>query len=146
MKGPIVSSAMLQGAQAAANDSRERTASEKAFAEIVSSVIVKGPHEEVEPRTDKLFVVTTLAASPRFGGYRTVVVCRTFARAREIVETNEGDIYEYSYQLVVIEGTLADCLYGGCCDEQYWYVWREGRYVPIERPGAFAQVIGFGVG
>lgn len=136
----------------------ERSEQEKAYDAIVKSVIVKkGRHRQLKPSAQivkhggvRLYTITTIASSVRYGGTRTVVVCSTFRRAKEIVETNEGDIYEYSYRLAVIEATVADWLYGGFTNEQYWYVWEgtseDGSYVPIERPKAYENISNFGIG
>lgn len=95
------------------------------------------------------YAITTLAKNKRCGGTRTVAICATFERAREIVEKNEGDIWELSYNLVVIEAVLPDALYGGSpSDETYWYRWerKARRYNPIETPPGFEQSFGFGIG
>lgn len=147
----VVLSASAEESIAAAGGPRERTDAEKAYDEIVKSVVLKGAHvpAELEARR-RLYTVTTIASSARYGGTRTPVVCTTFERARAIVEKNEGDIFEFSYKLVVIEAVIADELYGGTLDEQYWYVWRgygrTGRYEPIERPKAYEGTVGFGIG
>jgi hypothetical protein len=143
-------------ASMAATGKRERTDAERAYDAITQSVVFKDAHVLLEDRRvseiagDKLYTVTTIASSARYGGTRTPVVCKTFERAKEIVEENEGDIFEYSYMLVVIEAVMADTLYGGSTDEQYWYVWKgdgeTGGYVPIERPKAYKNTVGFGIG
>jgi len=134
----------------------ERTPREKEFDAIVASVVRKaaGHVQSIPPPyahgEKRLYSVTTLAASPRYGGMATPVICTTFKRACEIVEDNEGDLFETSYKLVVIEAFLADCLYSSVSGEQYWYVWEgnceDGKYVPIERPEAYAMTCGWGVG
>jgi hypothetical protein len=134
---------------------REKTEQETVYHEIVRTAVVKDGHRQMPP-TDavvehkgvRLYMVTTIASQPRYGGTRTVVMCSSFERAKEIVERNEGDIFECSYSLAVIEATVADWLYGGCLQEQYWYVWkgdsRDGAYVPIEQPEAYANVFNIG--
>jgi hypothetical protein len=131
----------------------ERTEREKEYDAIVASVVKKpqGHIEVLHPVSDKrLYSVTTVAASPRFGDTTTPAVCTTFRRAQEIVEENEGDIYETSYKLVVIEAFIANVLYGSSVNEQYWYVWEgsveTGKYVAIERPAAYSMISGWGVG
>lgn len=130
------------------NPSRERTDEERAFDEIVRSVVVKDGHRQAPPTPEvvdydgqRFYMVTTMASSRRYGGIRSPVICSTFQRAKEIVEKNEGDIYECSYSLAVIEAVVVDWLYGGLLNEQYWYVWKgspeDGAYVPIERPARF---------
>lgn len=147
----ISSNALESVAAVLANpNTRERTDQEKAYEEVVKSAVIKDGHrqaprsEEVEKHHgQRLYMVTTLARSARFGGKRTVAVCSTFEAAQEIVEKNQGDIFECSYHLAVIEGIVADWLYGGDLDERYWYVWEgtssDGAYVPIEEPEAFAN-------
>jgi hypothetical protein len=143
---------------------RPETDQEKAksdrYRDIVKSAVLKhGGHQQTAAPDDvlkanalRLYTVTTVASSPRYGGTRTVVVCSSFERAKEIVEKNLGDIYECSYQLAVIEGTIADWLYYPL-DEQYWFVWqadekdsRVGAYYAIERPEAYEGCINFGIG
>lgn len=106
------------------------------------------PMKEVD-RSGRLYTITTIARSPKYGGERTPVICSTLDWARKIVETNNGDIYEYSYMLVVIEGLRPDELYSASdVDERYWYCWdREQRcYRPIETPDMYKNTFGFGVG
>lgn len=133
----------------------ERSPEEKAYDRVCQSVTIKDGHRQARPTKDvvkhkgqRLYSVTTIAASPRYGGRRTVAICSSFERAKATVEKNKGDIYEYSYQLVVIEATVADWLYGGMLNEQYWYVWKgtpeEGGYTPIERPKAYKYAINIG--
>lgn len=150
MKVVLSASAEESLAAGGAAASRERTDAEKAYDAIVASAVSKSAHvpRELEARR-KLYTVTTIASSARYGGTRTPVVCTTFERAKAIVEDNEGDIFEFSYKLVVIEAVIADELYGGTLDEQYWYAWKGGRtdaYVPIERPQAYESTVGFGIG
>lgn len=99
----------------------------------------------------RLYTITTIAASARYGGTRTVAVCDSLARAREIVKSNEGDIFECSYLLAVIEAIACNCLYPQVNpSEQYWFRWegdsRTGRYLPIKTPPGYENTFGFGVG
>lgn len=95
----------------------------------------------------RMYTVTTIASSERYGGTRTPVICRTFERAVEIIEFNEGDIWECSYMLAVIEAVVPDELYG-FCDEQYWYKWdlQAGKYKPIECPPGREHIVGYAIG
>jgi hypothetical protein len=152
----VISSSVLKSVAAALSaPTRERTEQEKAYDEVVRSVIIKDGHRQAERPKEmaehggqRLYMVTTIASSDRYGGTRTPVICTSFERAKEIVETNEGDIFECSYMLVVIEAVVADWLYGGHLNEQYWYVWKgdveTGNYCPIERPKAFESTINIG--
>lgn len=134
----------------------EETPEEKAFKEIVLSCVLKPEGHKQKPLPDftsakRLYAVTTLAPSRRYGGTRTPVVCDSFERAQEIVLTNEGDIFETSYHLVVIEASICNYLYSQIgLEEQYWYVWegdsRDGGYKPIEIPEAHKCTIGWGIG
>jgi len=108
-----------------------------------------GQHSAPPALSGRVFTVTTIARSPESGGERTPVVCESFDRARQIVETNEGDIWEYSYMLAVIEGVRLDYLYGSDEQPQFWYRWEggeEGHYVPIETPPRLKNVVGWGIG
>lgn len=104
-------------------------------------------------RTMKLYSVTAINGNRD----RCVAICSTLDRAKEIVENNEADIWELEYDLVVVESTESDCMYGGFPDpvEQYWYEWTGPRgwagvgangYTPIERPVKYKNVCGFGIG
>lgn len=104
----------------------------------------------------RLYSVTTLAISAVFGDDRTVAICTNFEEAKRIVEHNEFDIHEQSYHMAVIEVVYTDSLYGGFAErEQYWYVWEsetqgdgedEGRYVAVETPPGYENVVGYGIG
>jgi hypothetical protein len=97
----------------------------------------------------RLYSVTTIAKNAKFGGSRTVCVCDDFSRAKEIVETNEGDIWEHSYMLVAIEQFEANTLYGGLRDHHvFWYRWNieNACYEAIETPAPYLNAIGFGIG
>jgi hypothetical protein len=96
-----------------------------------------------------LYSITTIAKNAKFGGSRTVCICDGFSRAKEIVETNEGDIWEHSYMLVVIEQFDANVLYGGLGEHPvFWYRWsvEDARYEAIETPTSYRDVTGFGIG
>ncbi|HEY4490081.1 MAG TPA: hypothetical protein VJC12_02395 [Candidatus Paceibacterota bacterium] len=100
-----------------------------------------------------LYSVTTIVPgypneeSQRKGGKRTVAICTTLKRAREIIESNEGDIFETSYRYVVIEGITADALYCYHPGKQYWYHWKgtseKGKYIRGRRPKEFGRIIGW---
>lgn len=154
------SGAALESIAASRSEPSEKEKEQsRAYKEIVNSVVLKNEdHAQEELPEDvrkydgrRLYTVTTIASSVRYGGTRTVVVCSTFERAKEIVDANEGDIFEMSYYLVVIEAVVADWLYH-TLDEQYWYVWepgedgQNGHYVPIEQPAAYVGTVGFGIG
>lgn len=95
------------------------------------------------PPVLRLYTVTTIASSPRYGGTRTPIVCTSFEGAKRVVEENEGDIYEYSYMFAVIEAVVADRLYGTELDELYWYKWvrndNGGQYQAIETPPGYEE-------
>ena len=121
---------------------------ESSYDTIVSSVERCERHTKPECEEGMLWSVTTIARSPLYGGTRCVAVCRSFERAVEIVETNEGDIWETTYKLAVIEGVEPDRLYPTSSDLQFWFVWnRESRtYVPIRVPAAYEFTFGIGLG
>jgi len=133
---------------------------ESEYKEVVRNAVFKPEGHVEEPSADypemaRLYVITTIASLPMYGGERTPGICLSFERAREIVENNEGDIFECSYALVVVESVLADCVYGsGLIKERYWWVWHDvtdhqgddGCYRAIEEPARFNDTIGFGVG
>jgi hypothetical protein len=108
------------------------------------------PHIQKPSQHKRLYTITTIAAGDNFSGTRTPVVCTSFERANEIVENNEGDIWESSYDLIVIEGIIPDVLYSApmLVEKPCWYVWdtEDGRYHPIEEPENCAHMFGFGVG
>lgn len=135
------------------------TAREKEYYEVVKSVVLKPEgHKKMDPppkpELPRLYTVTTIACSARFGGTRTPVICSTFEKAAEMVENNDGDLYECSYRLVVIEAVVPDHLYT-TLHEQYWYVWvynhkdsvnSEGSYKAIETPEVYKNIVGWGIG
>jgi len=97
---------------------------------------------------ERLWSVTTIARNAKFGGTRAVAICDSFGRAKEIVETNEGDIWEHSYMLAVIEGFDANHLYGGNEQLLFWYRWNidSNCYEAIETPAPYEGVTGITVG
>jgi hypothetical protein len=116
---------------------------------LASCVVKPGGHVvSGEPNAARFYSVTTIARNTSYGGTRTVALCHTFLRAKEIVEANEGDIWEHSYMLVVIEEVLADMLYGGDHRNAYWYRWSLDNdcYEAIETPEPYADVVGFSIG
>lgn len=129
-----------------ARDARQK----EEFKAVVASCVLKpGGHFQEDGPTNRLYTITTIAATESQGGTRCVVVCDSFDRAREIVETNEGDIFETTYRLAVIEVVLPNHLYH-YTSERYWYRWEgpypEGRYLAVSCPEAYENAIGFGIG
>ncbi len=166
-EGPevVMSAASLESTAAAlAAPTNGRTDAEKRFDEIVMSAKRKPDGHTQKPVSEKhqehlkgakgmegqrLYTVTTMAASARYGGTRTVAVCSTFEHAKEMVEKNQGDINETSYDFAIIEAVAVDWLYY-ILNESYWYVWEgdheTGGYQPIEIPEAYASMCCFGIG
>jgi len=147
-----MSAAALASAQASmASPSRERTDQEKAYDTMLAACVYKAEHVQA-PETDtnkgRLYTVTTIASSARYGGVRTPVICDSFARAKEIIESNEGDIWETTYNLIVVEGILPNMLYGGDLQERYWYKYdhEAGAYRPIECPPGREDIQGYAIG
>jgi hypothetical protein len=134
---------------------RTRSDEEKHYDAVLKTCVLQSGGHAQKPASNviirhqgkRLYTVTTIASSARFGGTRVVTVCDTFERAQEIIETNEGDIFECSYSLVVIDTVVAGWLYFNL-DEQYWYLWvgsaHDGRYKAINRPKAYENTIGIG--
>ena len=121
--------------------------------EMLGACVVKPDGHEKPPKEfppkDRLWSITTIARSAKYGGTRTVCVCDSFGRAKEIVETNEGDIWECSYMLVVIEEFDANSLYGGLGTQvSYWYRWNidAKSYEAIETPEVYEHIVGWGIG
>ena len=81
---------------------------------------------------------------------RCVGVFSTLEKAKEIIEQNIGDIYEYWYPWAVIETIDVDFLYGGFDREEYWYEWKSdgqtGKYVSIEKPDDWKNIVNWGIG
>jgi len=152
-----LSASAVASLEAAASNLKTPTSREKEFYEIVGNVVLKPEgHKKMDPplkpELPRLYAVTTIACSERFGGTRTPVICTTFEKAAEIVEKNIGDIYECSYRLVVIEAVAPDRLYMNL-QEQYWYVWvfsgkdiHAGAYKAIESPETYKNIMGWGIG
>jgi hypothetical protein len=98
-----------------------------------------------------LYAVTTIAQrGAGYGGTRLVAICLTEERAREIIENNEGDIFETSYTWAVIEKVTPDTLYGGLehFGSAKWYEWEgtcdDGKYVPLAGPTEkFHHIVGW---
>lgn len=162
MSEPSVSmsnNAMASVVAVMAGPSKERDAEEAAFKKVVDSCVrLRGGHKQKPKPTGKymsrikrLYSVTTLAASARYGGRRTVAVYDSFDRAVELVENNYGDIYEFSYQLCVVEAFICNRLYG-TLDEAYWFKWygdpnkKNSGYRAIKTPEEFIGVHGHGIG
>ena len=112
-------------------------------------------------RQKVLYSVTTIVPgwpseiSKRYGGKRTPVICTSLRRAKQIVENNEGDIFETTYGYAVIDKVLPNVLYSfsGSVKEGYkewWYEWegthREGKYVPCSKPTEYIRTFGFSIG
>lgn len=160
LEKPVFSANDVTSAVAVVSNKRkERSSEEKEFDKIVRSCVRKRSHKQdlypnknrTRRKAKRLYSVTTLSASSRFGGRRTVAIYDNFDMAVESVEKNYGDIYEYSYSLCVIEAVFCNYLYG-CSEECYWYKWygspeRKGSgYKPIHTPKAYESICGFGIG
>lgn len=153
VRAPQISGSAIAAVQAALfQDPRVRSPEEESYDEVLASCVLKPcGHVQKEKPADvetRLYSVTTIASSARYGGTRTPVVCDSFEAAREIVEGNHGDIWEHSYMLCVVEGHVPNRLYSRL-GEQYWYMWvggREGGYRPIEVPDRYRNSFGFGIG
>lgn len=87
---------------------------------------------------------------------RTVAICTSLERAKEIVETNENAIYELDGTFVVIESFQSDAI--ACYGDRtaYWYQW-EGPtgfagldvpdgYKPCTCPPQYERTVGWVVG
>lgn len=96
-----------------------------------------------------LYSVTTIVHDGSSGGSdkRTPAICVSLRRAKQIVEANEGDIWEGLYKFVVIEAVTADVVYG-FHDELYWYAWdlEKKCYTAIECPENYRTTVRFGIG
>ncbi len=95
----------------------------------------------------RLFSLTTLAASERYGGKRCVAIYDDFQKAQRAVFENHGDIFEYSYTLAVIEPIYANVLYSYSA-RAYWFRWSKKKkgYEPIQTPERYKNTCGVGVG
>lgn len=149
MKVKVSSHAAASVAAALAAPSPERTEQEKEYYALLERCEYIKAHV-LKPFDNKkrLYTVTTFAAAARFGGDRTPVICDSFEIAKRFVERNVGDIWEYSYDLVVIEAVLPNVLYGCLPGEQYWYKWDldAQAYRPIKCPPGKENIIGHGIG
>jgi hypothetical protein len=145
----VSNSAVASVAAALAHGNRGRTEEEKAFDVLLTKCVWKEGRHKKQPlpkhfrKVRRLYTVTTITSSQRFGGVRTPAICTTFKLARDFVERNAGDLFECSYSLAVIEAVAADTLYT-YLDEVYWYMWEPsedpeytGRYREIEVPPGF---------
>lgn len=115
------------------------------FQEAIKNIKYKNsPHQYTSTNSKTLFAVVTLANKLED---RIPVVCDSFDKANEIVVNNYGDIYEYSYSLVVIEEFILNKLYANSVNE-YWYYWslEDECYKPIEKPEVYSNIVGFGIG
>ena len=85
------------------------------------------------------------------GGSRTFGWYPSLRKAREAIETNDGDMHEYSYKYAVIEKT-ADGVHAGWRQgaKEYWYEWmgkdEDGQFEPREKPEELKMVVGWGIG
>jgi len=83
----------------------------------------------IHPRFNvPLFLVTTVKDvenvwSEKFT-YRTVGVMTTLDKAKEIVEGNKGDIFEFYYSFAVIEEIVSDVMYP-LAKSKHWYKWND---------------------
>jgi len=119
---------------------------------IANAVVKTDGHKQMDnqyPNDDRLYTITTICYGDYFTSTRCVGVCSSFDRAVEIVETNEGHIWENSYDLVVVEAIVDNAVYGNIIGEDYWWVWEgddDGKYVAIITPKEFDNTVGWGVG
>lgn len=99
---------------------------------------------------NSIFTVTTiekLTPVDAIGNSRCVGWFETELDAREVVENNYGDIWEYSYQYAVIE-KMAIGLYPHP-EKEIWYEWDNDRkrYIELpEKPDAAKNMVNFGIG
>jgi hypothetical protein len=144
----VFSATVMKGLSEMRDPPKEEEEGEESYDSIVAGV--ERCERHIEPKCDEemLWSVTTIARSAMYGGTRCVAVCLSFDRAMQIVESNEGDIWETTYQLAVIEGVYPDQLYPTTPELQFWFVWdRKSRsYVPIRVPTAYESTYGFGLG
>jgi len=130
-------------------DEKEKAQIEEYRALVNRCVVKPEGHTQQEHKGYKgtrLYTVTTIAPSARYGGVRTPIICDNFEFAKKVVEENLGDIYELSYSLAVIEAVEANHMYSHL-EEAYWYVWisdgtprpHDGRYHACETPPEYAR-------
>lgn len=80
------------------------------------------------------------------GGDRCFGWFSSLKESKECVEKNYGDIHEGSYRYVVIE-KMSDGIHGGfSIPKEWWYEWKEGKFVPIDKPEKLQHTISFGLG
>lgn len=145
----ISNSALSSVAAALSQDPRVVTKAEAAYDAAEAAAVVKpyghveAPEPETKPGGKRMYSVTTIAASARYGGTRTVMICDSFELARTIVETGGRQLWEHSYAFAVIESFYANRLYGGMYDrDQYWYRFTWDKSAPPgEYPNAHYQAI-----
>lgn len=152
-----ISKNAIESVSAALTSPRQRTEEEVEFDRMVKSCKAKEKGHRQKPiptswgkhKVERLYTVTTMAASARYGGKRTVGVF-DWKTANHIVKKNAGDIYEFSYKLVVIEGVIKNYLYAGLLNEAYWFKWfgdaETGGYKPIEVPEPMIGICNHGIG
>ena len=96
-----------------------------------------------------LYLVTTIVSGwpeseLKRNGSRKVAICSKFERAKEIVEKNEGDIWETDFYYAVITKVQADVVYGGFPVQEWWYNWVGGKlggYIETQKPLEYEKVI-----
>lgn len=160
--GISMSNNAVDSVMAALSAPREETPEEKAYdAAEENAVVIPGGHVEkpsVYPNAVRLYSLTTIAASRRYGGTRTVMICDSFERACEALAKGPMFWWEHSYAFAVIEVIYANNPYGGMCDrDQYWFRFNwdksappgeypDARYEAIEKPTHFERFGEFAVG
>lgn len=160
--GISMSNNAVDSVMAALSAPREETPEEKAYdAAEENAVVIPGGHVEKPneyPDAVRLYSVTTIAASRRYGGTRTVMICDSFDRAHEGLTKGAYFWWEHSYAFAVIEAIYANTPYGGHNPrDQYWFRFNwdksappgeypDGRYEAIEKPAHFEHHGEFAVG
>lgn len=113
----------------------------------------------------KLYAVVTIEEKDKYredgSSYRGMDkripgIYTTLEAAKSCVENNVGDIWEMSYDLVIIEETETDYVYPHSTEfKQYWYAWKGAEgwdsvgtkgYVACECPEKYKNTVGFGIG
>ena len=64
--------------------------------------------------------------------------------AVETVLENRCDIWEFSYDYVVIE-EIGEGIHGYCY-KRAWFKWDDGNYIPIKEPKEVEHIINFSIG
>lgn len=97
----------------------------------------------------KVYFVTTHhdLLDPKKSDSRTVGYFHTLKEAKQVVEENQGDIFEFYYRHATIEG-ICDGLYPLSiedADKTLFYEWdlKEQRYKRIQKPESLESLIGF---